>query len=255
MRSDLRSISAPSAECLNSVRGAGTAFDVIDRTIPQHRITVKGSALTARRFCFKLLLVLDSYITPGLSGLTGSQASRPMSMADPHGFDLVGRGPSYRVAQRFGFNRPDRPRRIRKILLLILVTWVPLVLLSLVVGHAFGNRVAVDLAARSGDPQPLPVRGSSAGTRRHRRRAESRRAVAAVPRVGSRARGRDGQARGGKDRSASASRVGRRRGGDRGSGRGDRDHRAGGDPVRLGRVNLGAVGRRASRSPAGGTSW
>ena len=56
-----------------SVRGAGTAFDVIDRTITQHRITVKGSALTARRFCFKLLLVLDSYVTPGLSGLTGSQ--------------------------------------------------------------------------------------------------------------------------------------------------------------------------------------
>ena len=66
-------------------------------------------------------------------------------MADPHGFDLVGRGPSYRMAQRFGFNRPDRPRRIRKILLLILVTWVPLVLLSLVAGHAFGNRVAVTL--------------------------------------------------------------------------------------------------------------
>jgi hypothetical protein len=66
-------------------------------------------------------------------------------MADPHGFDLVGRGPSFRLAQRFGFNRPDRPRRIRKILLLILVTWVPLVLLSLVAGHAFGNRVAVTL--------------------------------------------------------------------------------------------------------------
>ncbi|MGB0068453.1 MAG: hypothetical protein WBQ11_10425 [Isosphaeraceae bacterium] len=66
-------------------------------------------------------------------------------MADPHGFDLVGRGPSHRVALRFGFGHPDRPRRIRKILLLILVTWVPLVLLSLVAGHAFGNRVAVTL--------------------------------------------------------------------------------------------------------------
>ena len=66
-------------------------------------------------------------------------------MADPHGFDLVGRGPSFRMAQRFGFNRPDRPRRIRKILLLILVTWVPLVLLSLISGHAYGDRVAVTL--------------------------------------------------------------------------------------------------------------
>ena len=64
-------------------------------------------------------------------------------MADPGGFDLVGRGPSHRVAQRFGFNLPDRPRRIRKVLLLILVTWVPLVLLSLISGHAFGHRVAV----------------------------------------------------------------------------------------------------------------
>ena len=66
-------------------------------------------------------------------------------MADPHGFDLVGRGPSFRLAQRFGFNRPDRSRRIRKILLLILVTWVPLVLLSLISGHAYGDRVAVTL--------------------------------------------------------------------------------------------------------------
>ena len=66
-------------------------------------------------------------------------------MADPDGFDLVGRGPSYRLAQRFGFNRPDRPRRIRKILLLILVTWVPPVLLSLISGQAHGDRVAVTL--------------------------------------------------------------------------------------------------------------
>ena len=58
---------------------------------------------------------------------------------------LVERGPSFRLARRFGFNRPDRPRRVRKILLLILVTWVPLVLLSLLAGHAFGDRVAVNL--------------------------------------------------------------------------------------------------------------
>ena len=66
-------------------------------------------------------------------------------MADLHGFNLVGRGPSFRLAQHFGFNRPDRPRRIRKILLLILVTWVPLVLLSLLAGHAFDGRVVVGL--------------------------------------------------------------------------------------------------------------
>ena len=64
-------------------------------------------------------------------------------MTDPYGFDLIDRGPSFRLAQRFGFNRPDRPRRIRKILVLILLTWAPLVLLSLVAGHAFGDRVKV----------------------------------------------------------------------------------------------------------------
>src|SRR5271157_1344018 len=35
--------------------------------------------------------------------------SRLMSMADPDGFDLVDRGPSHRVALRFGFGHPDRP--------------------------------------------------------------------------------------------------------------------------------------------------
>ncbi len=66
-------------------------------------------------------------------------------MANPEGFDLVSRGPSYRLALRLGFGHPDRPRRIQKVLLLILVTWVPLVLLSLAAGHAFGDRVAVAL--------------------------------------------------------------------------------------------------------------
>ncbi len=65
-------------------------------------------------------------------------------MADADGFDLVERGPSFRLAQRFGFNRPQR-RRIHKILLLILVTWVPLVLLSLLSGHAFDNHLVVGL--------------------------------------------------------------------------------------------------------------
>jgi hypothetical protein len=64
-------------------------------------------------------------------------------MADPDDFDLVGRGPSFRLAQHLGFNRPDRPRRVRKILMLLLVTWVPIVLLSFGAGHAFGDRVAV----------------------------------------------------------------------------------------------------------------
>src|SRR4051794_41952629 len=66
-------------------------------------------------------------------------------MANSKRFDLVDRGPSYRLGLHLGFGHPDRPRRLRKVLLLILVTWVPLLILSLAAGHAFGGRVAVPL--------------------------------------------------------------------------------------------------------------
>ncbi len=66
-------------------------------------------------------------------------------MVDLDAFDLVGRGPAHRLSQQFGLNLPDRPRRVRKVVLLILVTWLPLVLLSLASGHALGDRVAVTL--------------------------------------------------------------------------------------------------------------
>ncbi len=66
-------------------------------------------------------------------------------MANPEDFDLVSRGPAYRLALRVGFGHPDRPSRVRKVLLLILVTWVPLLILSLAAGHAYGDRVIVPL--------------------------------------------------------------------------------------------------------------
>lgn len=66
-------------------------------------------------------------------------------MSNPDTFDLVGRGPSHRLAIRFGLGHPDRPRRIRQALLLLLVTWVPLVILSLAAGHAVGGGVTVPL--------------------------------------------------------------------------------------------------------------
>jgi hypothetical protein len=66
-------------------------------------------------------------------------------MESPLEFNLVGRGLAYRLAQRIGIGHPDRPRRIRKVLLLVLVTWLPLVLLSLAAGHAIGDRVEVAL--------------------------------------------------------------------------------------------------------------
>jgi hypothetical protein len=54
-------------------------------------------------------------------------------------------GPSYRLALRLGLGHPSAGRRALKVSLLILVTWVPLLLMSLAAGVAFGGRVAVPL--------------------------------------------------------------------------------------------------------------
>jgi hypothetical protein len=54
---------------------------------------------------------------------------------------IVRGGYSYHVARRLGFEPPTTPRRLTKVLLLILVTWVPLVLLSFLSGHAWGHSV------------------------------------------------------------------------------------------------------------------
>jgi hypothetical protein len=58
---------------------------------------------------------------------------------------IVHGGPSSHLGRRLGFRHPESPRRMRKILVLILVTWVPLLLLSIAAGSAFGGRVAVGL--------------------------------------------------------------------------------------------------------------
>jgi hypothetical protein len=76
--------------------------------------------------------------TPKINLMTTlSQESNDLSIV--HG------GLSYHVGRRLGFRHPESPRRLRKALLLILVTWVPLLLLSLVTGRAYGDRVAVAL--------------------------------------------------------------------------------------------------------------
>ncbi len=58
-------------------------------------------------------------------------------------FDLVQGGPSYRLAERLGLASTTARRRLLKIVLLLLVAWVPLALLSLAAGRAFGDKVAV----------------------------------------------------------------------------------------------------------------
>jgi hypothetical protein len=54
---------------------------------------------------------------------------------------LVRGGPSYHLARRLGLEPPTTRRRLLKLVLLVLVTWVPLVLLSLLQG----GRVAIPL--------------------------------------------------------------------------------------------------------------
>jgi hypothetical protein len=60
-------------------------------------------------------------------------------------FVLAQGGPSYRLSRRIGFELGNRPRRFYKVLLLILVTWIPLLILSFLEGHALGGSVAVPL--------------------------------------------------------------------------------------------------------------
>src|SRR5262249_55492318 len=59
------------------------------------------------------------------------------------GFDLVRSGVTYRLADRTGMAATSSPRRLLKVLLLLFVTWVPLLLLSLLSGHFSGSAVQV----------------------------------------------------------------------------------------------------------------
>ncbi len=53
-------------------------------------------------------------------------------------FNLVCGGPSSRVAERLGLESVTAPRRFLKVAVVLLVTWVPLALLSLIAGHSIG---------------------------------------------------------------------------------------------------------------------
>jgi hypothetical protein len=61
--------------------------------------------------------------------------------AEPHYHSLVRGGYSWRIARQMGFEPPTVPRRFTKVLLILIVTWIPLVVLSLVGGHAWGDSV------------------------------------------------------------------------------------------------------------------
>ena len=68
-----------------------------------------------------------------------------MPRVSPDEFNLVSRGSFHRLGSRFGLARATLQARLLKIVLLILVTWVPMFVLSLAEGHASGTRVAVPL--------------------------------------------------------------------------------------------------------------
>lgn len=67
-----------------------------------------------------------------------SQSSGPS-----RSFSLTDGGPTYRIEKRVGLIRENKPRIVRRACFAIVVTWVPLVVLSALQGAATGHRVAV----------------------------------------------------------------------------------------------------------------
>ncbi len=59
-------------------------------------------------------------------------------------FPLVRGGPSYHIARRLGLARTGAQRRMFKVLLILLLTWLPLALLSLISGQAYRGSAGVN---------------------------------------------------------------------------------------------------------------
>src|SRR5690348_4216158 len=60
-------------------------------------------------------------------------------------FSLATGGPIYDFLERIGLVRNDLPNVVRRIIALVAITWLPLFLLSLKDGVAFGSRVKLPL--------------------------------------------------------------------------------------------------------------
>src|ERR1017187_8811029 len=58
---------------------------------------------------------------------------------------LVRGGISYRLGEWLGLEPPTPVRRLLKVLLLVVVTWLPLLILSMLKGHAWRGQVSVPL--------------------------------------------------------------------------------------------------------------
>lgn len=58
-------------------------------------------------------------------------------------FSITRGGPLHRLQVRFGYAGEERQRVVRRALLVILVTWLPLFVLSLVQGQAYGTQIKI----------------------------------------------------------------------------------------------------------------
>ncbi len=63
--------------------------------------------------------------------------------APSHDFLLTVGGPTYRIEKRLGLIRENSPLLIRRAALSVLLTWIPLLTLSVLQGTAIGHRVPV----------------------------------------------------------------------------------------------------------------
>src|SRR5690349_3662556 len=73
------------------------------------------------------------------------QTQRESVESTVRNFSIVLGGPVYDLLLRFGIVRTDLPNLMRRIVVLIALTWLPLLLLSLKDGIAFGHQVKVPL--------------------------------------------------------------------------------------------------------------
>src|SRR5690242_15599200 len=81
---------------------------------------------------------------PGLQAIP-KQRGRESVESAIRNFSLVLGGPVYDFLLRFGIVRTDLPNLLGRITVLVAVTWLPLLLLSLKGGIAFGHHVKVPL--------------------------------------------------------------------------------------------------------------
>ena len=94
------------------------------------------------------------------SGRSGSESERLAEMLEAE-FSFVGGGPMYRLQQRLGLIKPGSPYLARRAALAVLLTWFPLLVLSLLQGLAIGQEVRIpflhDLAAYARFLVALPL--------------------------------------------------------------------------------------------------